>query len=316
MLKDSNRNPSVEKHDVLYQIAALESSSQLGLFACGSYELNERDGLRSGKIALCDVKGRLQAESPLGPGVLDLKWRCRDNALLAATSDGFLSVYKACARETESALRITGAIGFPEEGLFLSLSVGDSTAVVSTQEGSILSVAVADEGLRLLNQNSAAHHMLGGNVPAWIVAMNPHANNIICSGGDDMTIKLWDLRCFETPTSCISKVHSAGVTCATFSPHEEHLVAVGSYDESVNFWDVRNMIKPLSSVKTGKKNSYSDNFYFCCETLKFRLLKFRWRCLAYKISPLLCICNALCLHAQWNLYYSVFLKWVRVSDDK
>lgn len=93
--------------------------------------------------------------------------------------------------------------------------------------------------------------MFDENLPAWIVAMNPFSNNIVLSGGDDMCLKFWDLRCFSSPTEVKSKVYEAGVTSAMFSPHHEYLVAVGSYDETIRLWDMRAMKLSVNTVETG-----------------------------------------------------------------
>jgi hypothetical protein len=255
------------------QIASIEASQALGLFACGSYELNEETGQRSGKLSLhAASSGEVvcETDAALGlAGVLDMKWR-PDGSLTVALADGRLSVYSVVEGESsgsgegeaegggaqpQRSLALLASASEPEEGLFLSVDVSaaaDAASFVSTQAGSLLHFAAREGGeMALLNRRADAHRMLGENVPAWIVAADPFHAHTLLSGGDDMCTRLWDLRALGASTAANSKAHSAGVTSAMFSPYFEHLVAVGSYDESITLWDVRAMRQPVETVHAG-----------------------------------------------------------------
>lgn len=246
----TSRVLSAEKKDVPYQIASVESSQQLGIFARGSYALDEESGHRSGQITLCDPSGGVLKQSPPDlAGVLDMKWR-HDNTLAVASADGSITIYDTHPDDDTPITKVTSDTA-PEEGLFLSLDVSSTNIVVSTQNGSILSYALGDGDCRLSEQKSGAHCLFGENVPAWIVARSRFSPDILCTGGDDMVIRLWDLRCLGTPSAAASKTHSAGVTSAMFSPSCDHLLAVGSYDEHVSIWDIRNMRKAVNDIHTG-----------------------------------------------------------------
>lgn len=80
---------------------------------------------------------------------------------------------------------------------------------------------------------------------------------VLVSGGDDCSMKLWDLRCpgTGTPLHSVSKFFTAGVTSAQWCPYpaQQHLYAVGSYDGSIALWDERMQRRePLVSVDSGE----------------------------------------------------------------
>ena len=57
-----------------------------------------------------------------------------------------------------------------------------------------------------------AHTLLGESVPAWITSFDVHCRNRLISGGDDMTLKLWDVRDMTGHVAVNRKTHTAGVT--------------------------------------------------------------------------------------------------------
>lgn len=109
--------------------------------------------------------------------------------------------------------------------------------------------------------------------------MSSHDNDIICSGGDDMSFKLWDLRCFESPTSIVSKSYMAGVTCVKFPPSNEHSLMVGSYDEHLKLWDLRYLKKPTLDINAGMRTSFLRVSHSAPTAL---CVGNRWRRLAHK----------------------------------
>lgn len=105
------------------------------------------------------------------------------------------------------------------------------------------------------------------NYEAWIAAFDSWSPNgqIVWSGGDDLTLKGWDLRMtsnsaqdsddgnvFErTPTFSHKRSFEGGVTTIQNHHLVQHLWAVGSYDEYVRLWDARQPNKPLSQTHVG-----------------------------------------------------------------
>ena len=107
-----------------------------------------------------------------------------------------------------------------------------------------------DSTLELTIEVQSAHEMLGEAMPVWIVAVDPMQQNLIVSGGDDMMMRLWDLRDTTRPVA-ISRDHEAGVTTAMFHPHNDHMLATGSYDSKLRVWDTRSLRLPVNTIPTG-----------------------------------------------------------------
>ena len=86
-------------------------------------------------------------------------------------------------------------------------------------------------------------------------ALSNDGTNVVISGGDDGTMKLWDVRSCCTGGGPMAKVgeaeFEAGVTAVSYHPTQEHMFAVGSYDEVVRLYDVRNLKAPLGRASVG-----------------------------------------------------------------
>ena len=102
------------------------------------------------------------------------------------------------------------------EGLILSLSWNDTKLAASTQNSSLVVCDVRNDSssIEVVHQIENAHQLLGENVPVWITAFDIHDKNRLVSGGDDMCLKMWDLRESGSsgPISFNKKTHGAGVT--------------------------------------------------------------------------------------------------------
>ena len=85
-------------------------------------------------------------------------------------------------------------------------------------------------------------------------ALSNDGTNLVMSGGDDCTLKLWDVRSCSggglwQPMAKVGNAEfEAGVTAVSYHPTQEHMFAVGSYDEVVRLYDVRNWKDPLGRV--------------------------------------------------------------------
>ena len=79
------------------------------------------------------------------------------------------------------------------------------------------------------------------NVCDW----NRIAQNLIVTGSDDCSVKVWDLRRQQKSNSkrtqeellCF-KWHSEPITSIMFQPKEESVLTVASEDNSVSIWDM------------------------------------------------------------------------------
>jgi len=78
-------------------------------------------------------------------------------------------------------------------------------------------------------------------------------SNLVLSGGDDCTLKLWDVRSLPSPVAKVgSSEFEAGVTAVSYHPKLENLFAVGSYDEVIRLYDIRMLGgEPVCRVNVG-----------------------------------------------------------------
>ena len=105
-------------------------------------------------------------------------------------------------------------------------------------------------------------------VQASYILWGPTRSDLLSKGGDDLQLKVWDIRQgFDQPTTtnkrCVAydaclwpliyrvSRFDAGVTCIQSHPNIEHLIAVGSYDATVRLFDSRRPIKPLAQAEVG-----------------------------------------------------------------
>jgi len=117
---------------------------------------------------------------------------------------------------------------------------------VSLSDGNLTLLEPGQTGQPVVTNTWAAH----AHEP-WCVAWNYWDTNVIYSGGDDLQLKVWDVRQgFEQPVTT-NKRFDAGVTCIQSHPNVEHLVAVGSYDATVRLFDSRKPLKPLAQAQAG-----------------------------------------------------------------
>lgn len=105
-----------------------------------------------------------------------------------------------------------------------------------------------------------AHRLFGVPAEVWTTCFAGGAaedgggqSDVVASGADDCTLKLWDLRTdLRRPTAAVGEEeYEAGVTAVARHPRLSHVLAAGSYDESVRLWDVRNMAEPLCRAQVG-----------------------------------------------------------------
>jgi WD40 repeat protein len=232
-------------------------------FICGLYELDDEKSIRKGGIEFyshnCEVKHRIEVDG----GVLDMKCSGNYDYLACALSSSSVKFLKLKGNYNDS--RSSEFIwNIPDQGLILSLCWNDTihspspiplqqpNIVVSTQESALFVGAFNESGVDIIYSVHDAHQLHGENVPAWISIFDPHSKTTILSGGDDCSMKLWDIR--ADPTSPIisnKKTHQAGVTSAQWHPFSPHIFCTGSYDAHVRIWDDRSCRQPLHDIEAG-----------------------------------------------------------------
>lgn len=264
--------------DVHTRLHACSIESFVGeIFFCGTYELNEETGDRQGEI-VAFYNNKPIHTTTCESGVLDMK--IAHGKIACVLSTGKLELYRiehsGSASETPLvSLSLEVSTSDEAEGLFLSVDIADRLSsdcwamgttrlAVSTQQGSILIFEYSQDNTTLneIFRVSSAHNMMHEDMPAWIVFFDPHSQNRIISGGDDLCLNVWTLPAAadsegETYGEIIKvasnrKTHTAGVTSGQWHPTMLNVFATGSYDEYVRVWDVRDVTRPLLEIHTGK----------------------------------------------------------------
>lgn len=235
----------------------------------GCYELDEATGKRLGRLDFYTVsvpnKGnrisglgiptRVNGLENAMTGVLDGKWyqdRLEDDSLIYATAhaSGEIAIHKIEQR-LDHGFKISQA-GKSERredsGLCLALAwdlVGRSTSttriISSYSDGkvSIHQANVSQQKVELVETETwDAHKMFRSPAEVWCANFTSETN-VVMSGGDEGTLKIWDLRAGLSSPMQVLKNFEAGVTVLSPHPRVNHLVACGSYDETVAIFDLR-----------------------------------------------------------------------------
>ncbi|KAF7306931.1 WD-REPEATS-REGION domain-containing protein [Mycena indigotica] len=234
------------------------------IFVCGTYYLDASaphgpTQKRTGQCLLFRIDQDHKVNKLQGidlPAVPDMKWRHHpsDAPLLAiADSEGNISLHELQESQLQSHSSVACA---PSDVLCLSLDWSnrrntspDTSLVVSLSNGSLCLLRLDDQGsssgLRILD-TWHAH-----DFEPWIAAWDYWDMNSIFSGGDDMILKIWDVRQGFTSPVRTNKRFEAGVTTIQSNPHAEHILAVGSYDNTVRVFDKRKLLAPFAQVDVG-----------------------------------------------------------------
>jgi diphthamide biosynthesis protein 7 len=264
------------------------------LVVCGCYELDSSTDppSRSGRLVLHSTNSPTGLDEVCGVddvGVLDCLWLPEKAAsaagkyyLAVATSDCNAELYSLQQWQkpgAEDPPLITGLTledsmacedaGAACMGLAWSSSVCAPQLALSGTTGRAFVGQLAPDGLKLVNAWQAH------DLECWAVAFGgeeePHT---LFTGGDDSTLKRWDLRTSggggggtsgsdsadegdaagpppPVATASNRRSHSAGVCCISPCPWNSHLLATGSYDEKARLWDARMLRAPLTEHECG-----------------------------------------------------------------
>ncbi|TFK77092.1 WD-40 repeat-containing protein [Pluteus cervinus] len=251
------------------------------ILLCGTYKLLESENSSGGNEELTSPPSTSQARrgqclvlcadssSPTDtseiqqlqaidlPAVLDIKWSHRFGGAgplaAIATSEGAISLHRWQLEErTLETLQSVQATSL--ETLCLSIDWNNrrtttarpDSIVASLSDGSLTVLSAQDGDGFIITESWHAH-----DHEPWIAAWDYWRPNIIYSGGDDLTLKSWDLRGPKDRPIVTNKRFDAGVTTIQSHPHVESLLAVGSYDNTVRLFDTRQLLRPLSQVDVG-----------------------------------------------------------------
>ncbi|OHS98672.1 hypothetical protein TRFO_34850 [Tritrichomonas foetus] len=110
----------------------------------------------------------------------------------------------------------------------------------------------------IIQRKTAAHRMEICNI-----SINPTTGKI-ASGGNDNTVKIWDIRNMNRPYTCF-RGHSAAVRAIAWNPLKSNAIATGggSNDRTIRIWDVDTR-ETSSIVQTGSQvcNLYWSRRYY------------------------------------------------------
>lgn len=264
------------------------------LVACGCYELDSTSDppTRSGSLVLYSTSGPngLDEVCKLDDvGVLDCTWLPQSAVaavgkeyLAVATSDCSAELYCLKRQSTddaeppivtefvrEDAMPCADA-GHACMGLAWSAAASEPQLALSGTTGRAFLGQLSPGGLQLVNAWQAH------DLECWAVAFGGAADPAtLFTGGDDATLKRWDLRTAHggsaagdgsdsadpdaaddgaappVATAMNRRSHAAGVCCIAPCPSTPHLLATGSYDERARLWDARMLRAPLVEHECG-----------------------------------------------------------------
>jgi len=217
-------------------------------------------------------------------GVLDGKWRrrqCKPAMYVSACASGRMhlhSLEKNNSQQSWNLSHLTSSDKSDGNALCLSLAWNDfiNTAtnddtniksedqiVSSYSNGTVALHKVAtttktndDESQDVVSieetQRWNAHTMFGCPSEVWTCSFLRGNENVVLSGADDVTLKVWDVRQTQRHIHKIGESEfEAGVTAISSHPSIDNMFAVGSYDEYVRIYDYRKMDQPMSKIHVG-----------------------------------------------------------------
>ncbi|EIE79440.1 hypothetical protein RO3G_04145 [Rhizopus delemar RA 99-880] len=85
---------------------------------------------------------------------------------------------------------------------------------------------------------------------AWSVDTSARNPNLIASGSDDTSVKVWSL---TSQRSLFTFQHKGNICCAKFAPNNSNYLAVGSADHQIICYDLRNPSIPLHTYQGHQK---------------------------------------------------------------
>ncbi|GAA6036860.1 hypothetical protein JCM8097_006318 [Rhodosporidiobolus ruineniae] len=281
--------PSLAQEDTVYSADAIEFCPGVPhLFACGTYQVvkgemeaeqptEKKDGgesddeeeegtgasptvTRYGRCLLYEVDSEgknLQEKQRFdGPAILDMKWSPRPwngkETLAIADAKGHVQLHGL--NEETNQLSPLQTIDCADEST-LCLSLDWSTRRAATPDPASIIVSLSSGSICTLGGESSfevtstwhAH-----DFEPWIAAFDAWEPSTVWTGGDDLTLKGWDLRqgC-DRPTFVNKRSFEGGVTTIASHRDVENLFAVGSYDSRIRLFDRRKPLVPLSEFDAG-----------------------------------------------------------------
>lgn len=197
---------------------------------------------RSGRIRILD---KLTLEDlfslRLSSAAFHLEFQAHANLYVTGLGDGQIALFDAKTRS----LQVDRPNPFAGHMVTDAKLSNDCQRVAFTDESSALRV-YERESAKIIYDQEKTHVMYGQTVDAWCCSFLSDAN-LVASGGDDNTLKVWDIRESGNRPTQINKSHSGGVVRLRLAPNGQ--LCTGSYDGHLRFFDLRRMDETVSSVK-------------------------------------------------------------------
>ncbi|KAK6009058.1 WD domain, G-beta repeat protein [Ostertagia ostertagi] len=149
------------------------------------------------------------------------------HVVIAAITDG--SLFTASITDSQSNSSISVA-----EDILLDVSSRSSTSHVSCTDKMGFAYVV-DLAVGIVTSRWKAHSLpyTDTGCEVWTCAQH---DNMLCTGGEDETLKVWDAR-----SQCVVQRFSQFEAGVTFSEwQEDRLILSGSYDQNIRLFDMRN----------------------------------------------------------------------------
>lgn len=233
-----------------------------GLLAAGTYQLDETNQVRHGKLYIYDVnepidcnqKDSLNSSAVIdlpSQGIFDLQW-------VPGELGGSQTVVAMAL--ADGSVRLLDPVSGHEE---VEICTCDSMALtidtIRDQDGSLLCTSsFSDGGVRVFQYSNNGVHPLNDwkahSLEAWVSVwsrVEDKKGRIVYSGGDDALFQAWDVRIPESPGRLFldKKTHQAGVCCISEMESDPNIILTGSYDECIRIWDWRNSSRPICTLE-------------------------------------------------------------------
>ncbi|ORM40896.1 Diphthine methyltransferase [Babesia sp. Xinjiang] len=178
------------------------------------------------------------------PGVLSCSWiRTQDHYAAACVTANLSINTLQLATDTDENLSFKAideiSLDPQSDAVGLSLSCHDDGLSLCSVTASDGNVYIVEDGI--VTQKWKAH-----DVETWISVFQPDNTNILMTGADDSSIKVFDRREGTAPVRRLNH-NSSGVTALQFNKRNTNLLYTGSFDRQLMRFDMRNMNMPIST---------------------------------------------------------------------
>ncbi|KXJ68556.1 hypothetical protein RP20_CCG002757 [Aedes albopictus] len=256
---------TLHTYDTVYSADSVEwcpHNPYQQLFVCGTYQLDDKGESLTSNTSQTVRKGRIllfnydSAENVLKntqcietAAILDQKWHPSDAILSTVDASGEVAMFKLSSDEQliqSDTLKIPNDSEGEQLALSIDWSLGGNKAAVSDSKGGISLITNALDGMQCTSRWNAH------SFEAWICAFDKTDQNILYTGGDDILLCVYDIRCADAAMLRLkNKTHGAGVTSLLSLHNREHLLVTGSYDDCIRLFDTRSMRSCISEINLG-----------------------------------------------------------------